>query len=93
MSDQQPAPPSHCLATGEWPSRGDPGTLQAGRRFDAEALRQFTIACLVATGVVVEEAAIVAESLIDASLRGVDTHGVATAFPAPLDAAAAGGSA
>jgi ureidoglycolate dehydrogenase (NAD+) len=47
------------------------------RRVDHEDLREFSERVLQAAGVADEHAAIVAEALVRASLRGIDSHGVA----------------
>jgi LDH2 family malate/lactate/ureidoglycolate dehydrogenase len=47
-----------------------------GRRFDSAKLASFCVAVLEKVGVPGENAAIVADSLLSANLRGVDTHGV-----------------
>lgn len=47
----------------------------------AADLRAFTERVLTALDVAADEAAIVAASLVDADLRGVDTHGVAARLP------------
>lgn len=47
-----------------------------GRRFDSAKLKSFCTAVLEKAGVPAENAEIVADSLLAANLRGVDTHGV-----------------
>ncbi|MCL4370194.1 MAG: Ldh family oxidoreductase [Chloroflexi bacterium] len=47
-----------------------------GRRFDSAKLASFCVAVLQKVGVLGENAEIVADSLLSANLRGVDTHGV-----------------
>lgn len=47
-----------------------------GRRFDSGKLASFCVSVLEKIGVPKENAAIVADSLLSANLRGVDTHGV-----------------
>ncbi|HEY8477443.1 MAG TPA: Ldh family oxidoreductase [Chloroflexota bacterium] len=44
--------------------------------YPVEVLREFTVQCFTAAGVPAEDARVVAENLIEANLRGVDTHGI-----------------
>ena len=48
-----------------------PGTL-----YSVDALRAFTLRAFTTVGVPPEDAAIVTDNLIEANLRGVDTHGI-----------------
>jgi LDH2 family malate/lactate/ureidoglycolate dehydrogenase len=53
----------------------------AERRLDASALRAFAAAVLRATGVPVADAALVADSLVTADLRGIGSHGLMRLAP------------
>ncbi|MFC0111622.1 Ldh family oxidoreductase [Kibdelosporangium aridum] len=46
-------------------------------RVDHQSLRDFTQQCLIAVGVSKQDAEVVADVLVSADLRGVDSHGVA----------------
>jgi L-2-hydroxycarboxylate dehydrogenase (NAD+) len=48
-----------------------------GHRVPAAALRSFVVACLTSAGVTDEDAGVCAEVLVQADLRGIDSHGVA----------------
>lgn len=50
--------------------------VEGGIVFPVEKLREFTVATFEQVGVSPEDAALVADSLIEANLRGVDTHGI-----------------
>lgn len=50
--------------------------VESGNLYSPEALRSFATAVFEKVGVIPEDAALVADSLIEANLRGVDTHGV-----------------
>ena len=50
--------------------------LAGAKNYPVEDLRNFTLRVLTALGVPEGDAAIVANSLIEANLRGVDTHGI-----------------
>lgn len=54
----------------------DARELDVPRRFDADALLDASTAVLTASGVPEPDARIVAESLVDADLRGIHSHGV-----------------
>lgn len=60
-----------------------------GRRFDSTKLAKFCVTVLEKAGVPGENAAMVADSLLAANLRGVDTHGV-TRLPIYVDRLLAG---
>ena len=47
-----------------------------GTLYPVEALRAFTLRAFASAGVPDEDAQIVADNLIEANLRGVDTHGI-----------------
>ena len=49
---------------------------EVGTRYPVEALRRFTYEVFVRAGMPAEDARIEADSLIEANLRGVDTHGI-----------------
>ena len=51
-------------------------TEEAAIRVSPQALRRFAADALEAAGMVAEEAAIVADSLVEADLRGIETHGI-----------------
>ena len=57
---------------------------------DAASLEQFTAAVLRRAGLAHDAADVVADTLVDADLRGIDTHGVACLEPY-ADRLAAGG--
>ncbi|MCL4535325.1 MAG: Ldh family oxidoreductase [Bacteroidetes bacterium] len=50
--------------------------VESGKLYPPEVLRSFAAAVFEKVGVSQEDAALVADSLIEANLRGVDTHGV-----------------
>ena len=50
--------------------------IPGAARYDAEALRKFIAAVLQTAGVSVSHASLTAQALVDANLRGVDTHGI-----------------
>ncbi|MDA8216533.1 MAG: Ldh family oxidoreductase, partial [Dehalococcoidales bacterium] len=50
--------------------------VEGGVLFPADKLRAFTVAVFEKVGVSPEDAAVVTDSLIEANLRGVDTHGI-----------------
>jgi len=51
-------------------------TEESSIRISPRALRRFAADALEAAGMVAEEATIVADSLVDADLRGIETHGI-----------------
>jgi ureidoglycolate dehydrogenase (NAD+) len=54
---------------------------EADRRLEADKLETFATSVLEQAGLDSDDAAIVADSLIDANLRGIDTHGVVRLDP------------
>ncbi len=50
--------------------------VESGKHYPPEVLRSFAAAVFEKVGVSPEDAGLVADSLIEANLRGVDTHGV-----------------
>lgn len=61
--------------------RADEGATPAPRTVEAGALRDFVARLFVHEGVPEADAATVADCLVEANLRGVDTHGVFRAQP------------
>lgn len=55
--------------------------VESGRLFQGAVLRNFTIAVLEQISVPSDEAAIVADSMLESNLRGVDTHGITRLLP------------
>jgi L-2-hydroxycarboxylate dehydrogenase (NAD+) len=58
--------------------------------FDAESLRGFMTRVLVAAGALPEDAAIAADVLLSADMRGVESHGIIRLFPYYYDRMRAG---
>jgi LDH2 family malate/lactate/ureidoglycolate dehydrogenase len=56
---------------------GEVNSGKSGGIFDADPLRAFCEEVFLSCGMAQEDAAIVADSLVQANLRGVDSHGVA----------------
>ncbi|OGV58703.1 MAG: hypothetical protein A2X45_22415 [Lentisphaerae bacterium GWF2_50_93] len=55
--------------------------VESGRPFQASVLRNFSTEILERAGVPSDEAAIVADSMIESNMRGLDTHGVTRLLP------------
>ena len=55
--------------------------VESGRLFPPEILKNFSVAVFEKVGVPSEEAAIVADAMIDSNLRGLDTHGITRLLP------------
>lgn len=56
-------------------------TVDKGARFDHLVLRDWAEKVFMKVGVGEEDAAVLSDSLIDANLRGVDTHGITRMLP------------
>jgi LDH2 family malate/lactate/ureidoglycolate dehydrogenase len=55
-------------------------SVDDGIRFPAPKLRTWTEQMFQKVGVIKEDAALLTDSLIEANLRGVDTHGITNAL-------------
>ncbi|MBI4493962.1 MAG: Ldh family oxidoreductase [Chloroflexi bacterium] len=57
-------------------SPNSPPTVEGGQLYPVETLRAFTVQAFLRCGVAEPDAEVVADSLLEADLRGVDSHGV-----------------
>src|SRR5436190_10581322 len=82
-SASSPSPPWSTASRSTWADLGPRPTLPCARcgvsedrSYPADVLREFAFQAFRRAGVPEDDAAIVSDNLIEANLRGVDTHGV-----------------